>query len=58
MAKAASAKPKAKKAKPKFADNEQSERFIETARKLGVEEAGEDFEQSMKTILGRQEPRS
>jgi hypothetical protein len=36
-------KPKAKP-KHKFTDKAQSERFIETARKLGVEETTEAFE--------------
>lgn len=43
-------KPKAKP-KPKFTDKEQSERFIETARKLGVETTGEKFEEAVKKIL-------
>lgn len=48
MAKAASAKRK-QKAKPKlkFSDKEQSERFIEAARKLGVEETDEVFEKAV-----------
>jgi hypothetical protein len=42
MAKAGT--PKKKKAKPKLTDKEQSERFKETARELGVDEGGEEFE--------------
>jgi hypothetical protein len=38
MAKAGA--PKKAKAKPKLSDKEQSERFKETARKLGVDESG------------------
>jgi hypothetical protein len=43
-------KPKAKP-KPKFTDKAQSERFIETARKLGVEETGEAFERAFEKIV-------
>jgi len=43
-------KPKAKP-KPKFTDKEQSERFIETARKLGAEETGEAFDKAVDKIL-------
>jgi hypothetical protein len=49
MAKAETPKTKPK-AKPKFTDKAQSERFIETARKLGVEETGEEFERTFKKI--------
>jgi hypothetical protein len=42
-------KPKAKP-KPKFTDKAQSERFIETARKLGVEETG-TFEKVFSRII-------
>ncbi|MEA2921347.1 MAG: hypothetical protein QOF07_1310 [Bradyrhizobium sp.] len=49
MAKAGAAKKK--KAKPKLTDKEQSERFIETARKLGVKEDGKEFEMAIKRIL-------
>ena len=47
-------KPKTKaipKTKTKFTDKEQSERFIETARKLGVEETGDAFERATAAIL-------
>jgi hypothetical protein len=45
-------KPKAKpKPKPKYADKAQSERFIETARKLGVEATGADFERAFERIV-------
>jgi len=30
---------------------EQSERFIETARQLGVDESGEEFERAVKILL-------
>jgi hypothetical protein len=43
-------KPKAK-LKPKFTDKAESERFIETARKLGVEETGEAFDKAIEQIL-------
>jgi hypothetical protein len=46
MAKKAGA-PKKKKAKPKIEDKEQSERFIEAARELGVDESGKAFERAM-----------
>ena len=32
-------------------DEEQSARFIETARRLGVDETGEKFERAMEKIL-------
>lgn len=50
MAKAAGP-PKKQKAKPKLTDKEQSERFIETARKLRVDESGESFERAVKKVL-------
>ena len=43
--------PKKKKAKPKLTDKEQSERFIETARKLGADESGKDFDRAFKKII-------
>jgi hypothetical protein len=48
MAKAGT--PKKKKAKPKLTDKEQSERFKEAARRLGVDESGEAFEKAFKKI--------
>jgi hypothetical protein len=41
------------KTKPKLTDKEQSERFKETARTLGVDnrEAGETFETAIKKLL-------
>ena len=48
-------KPKAKP-RPKFTDKAQSERFIETARKLGVEETGEAFEAQFKKIVPTKRP--
>lgn len=44
------AKPKPKP-KPKLTDKAQSERFIEAARKLDIEETGETFEKAFKTII-------
>jgi hypothetical protein len=49
MAKAAV--PKKKKAKPELSDKEQSERFKQTARKLGVDESGEKFDRALKKIV-------
>jgi hypothetical protein len=43
-------KPKPKP-KPKFTDKAQSERFIETARQLGIEETGETFEKAFTKIV-------
>ena len=48
MAKAGT--PKKKKAKPKLSDKEQSERFKEAARELGVDETGEHFERAFKKL--------
>ena len=48
MAKAAT--PKKKKAKPKLTDKEQSERFKQAARELGVDESGEDFEGAFRRV--------
>jgi ribosomal protein S6E (S10) len=50
MAKAGT--PKKKKAKPKLTDKEQSERFKETARKIGVDEDGRSFEEAFNKITG------
>lgn len=52
MAKAA-APPKGKKAKPKpkLSDKEQSERFMETARELGVDESGRAFEKAFEKVI-------
>jgi hypothetical protein len=43
MAKKAGA-PKKTKPKPKLTDKEQSERFKQTAREIGVDESGKRFE--------------
>jgi hypothetical protein len=48
MAKAGT--PKKAKLKPKLTDKEQSERFVETARKLGVDESGKSFEKAFEAI--------
>jgi hypothetical protein len=45
--------PKKAKPKPKLSDKEQSERFKETARELGVDESGKAFENAAKEILVR-----
>lgn len=39
-----------KKPKPEPDDKEQSERFIETAHKLKVDESGESFERALKVV--------
>jgi len=45
-------KPKTKpKTRPKLTDKAQSERFIEAARKLGIEETGEIFEDAFKKVI-------
>jgi len=49
MAKAGT-KPKAKP-KPKLSDKQQSERFKETARKLGVDESGKEFDRIFQKIV-------
>jgi len=43
--------PKKKKAKPKLTDKKQSERFIETARELGVDESGKRFHTAVEKLL-------
>ncbi len=47
-----SEKPSGKKAK-KLSQKEQSERFIETVRELGIEESDERFELVAQSILSR-----
>lgn len=37
--------------KPKKDDPEQSKRFVETARELGVDESGKSFDKTMDNIL-------
>jgi hypothetical protein len=49
MAKAGA--PKKAKPKPKLTDKEQSERFKETARELGVDETGTSFEKTFEKIV-------
>lgn len=49
MAKAGA--PKKPKAKPKLDDKEQSERFKQTARELGVDESGKGFDATIRKIL-------
>ena len=50
MAKAEKAKAK-RSHKPKTMDKDQSERFIEIARKLGVEETGNGFESNFRRVV-------
>ena len=54
MAKAGT--PKKKRSKPRLTDKDQSERFIETAQKLGVDKSGENFERAAKLILTLRKP--
>jgi hypothetical protein len=53
MAKAGA--PKKAKPKPKMTDREQSERFKQTARELGVDETGKEFEEAFQKVV---KPRS
>ena len=46
-------KPKAKPTPEKMTKAEQSERFKETARKLGSDESGEAFERALEKIVPR-----
>jgi hypothetical protein len=46
--------PKKAKPKPKLTDKEQSERFKQTARELGVDESGEAFERVFREISRNQ----
>lgn len=50
MAKAGAPKKKPAKPKPETTDKEQSERFKQAARELGVDESGEQFEKAFKAI--------
>lgn len=50
MAKKAGASKK-QKAKPKLEDKEQSERFKQTARELGVDQSGEQFDKALGVLL-------
>ena len=43
--------PKKAKPKPKLTDKEQSERFIKTARELGVDENPQKFEKTFQAII-------
>lgn len=56
MAKAGA--PKKAKPKPKLTDKAQSERFVETARELGVDESGKRFEENFLKITSRLPPDS
>jgi len=49
MAQRPKAKPKLKG--QKSTDKKQSERFIETARAIGVDETGKEFERALKKIV-------
>lgn len=54
MAKAGT--PKKKKAKPKLSDKEQSERFKQAARELGVDESGRSFDLAFGKIAKAKSP--
>ena len=54
MAKAGA--PKKAKPKPKLDDKEQSERFKQTARDLGVDESGAEFEKAFEKIVRAKNP--
>lgn len=41
----------AKKPKPEPDNKEQSSRFVETAKALGVDESGKDFDRAMKSVI-------
>lgn len=45
------AKKPSEKPKPKLSDKEQSERFKETARKLGASESADAFDRTFKAIV-------
>jgi len=52
--KAGGAPKKAKpESKPKAKDEKQFERFIETARMLGVDESGKEFETVIRKVLSK-----
>jgi hypothetical protein len=43
--------PKRAKPKPKLTDKEQSERFKQTARELGLDESGKRFKEAVNMVL-------
>lgn len=43
-------KPPGKRTKPKESQEAQSERFIETAREIGVDESGDEFERAISKV--------
>jgi hypothetical protein len=51
MAKAGT--PKRVKPKPKTSNKEQTELFKETARKLGVDESGKEFERAFVKVISK-----
>ncbi len=40
---------------PKITKEEQSERFIQTARELGVDESGKEFERAIAALIRRRD---
>ena len=44
------------RSKPRFDDKAQFERFVETARKLGVEEVGAAFDEAFEKIVPAKSP--
>jgi hypothetical protein len=57
MAKAGTKPTRKPRGKTKRTDKEQSDRFIETARALGVDEDGRKFESDLQKIVRIQSPR-
>jgi hypothetical protein len=47
---------KKKKESPKLTDKDQSERFKQTARELGVDESGEKFDKAFEAIVPPKKP--
>lgn len=52
-----SAKRKPQKPPPLLEDAEQFQRFVETAKKLSVDESGKSFESALKKIIPKQKPK-
>jgi hypothetical protein len=58
---AALRKPKARRStgnatKPKESQADQSARFIETARTIGIDESGREFEKALRRLVPRRRP--
>ena len=50
-------KPKAGRSKSATSEKAQRERFIETARAVGVDESGKEFERGLKKLIKRSRKR-